>query len=317
MVSKVSVIIPVYNVLSYLQGCLDSVVNQTHKDLEIILIDDGSTDGSGAICDRWGRLDSRVQVIHQTNQGLSAARNRGLKAFTGGYVTFVDSDDQIAPEMVQVLLQDLETATADIACTDMVVFDEPPPVFKGTGAVQVGLTKDLLPDLLYRTVRWSACGKLYRRDLFANGLGFQMGKLYEDVHFTPQVFLTAERVVCGQHALYGYCQREASIMGQTQRVISPDLITMLTLNMALIDAHYTDDDPRGQQLRALMAIHPGSRLHRIREWTDENQPFIQAYQTFVRRYWPQLRDNPYISRKRRLGLYVSMFSMKIFYRYFR
>ena len=99
----ISVIIPVYNVKPYIKDCMESILRQSYPKMEIILIDDGSTDGSGADCDAFARTDSRVKVVHQENQGLSAARNRGIKESTGAYFTFVDSDDYVSPDYVQYL----------------------------------------------------------------------------------------------------------------------------------------------------------------------------------------------------------------------
>ena len=116
--SRVSIIVPVYNGERYLEKCIASILGQTHADLELILIDDGSRDNSGAICDRWAEKDARVQVIHQENQGVSAARNAGLKIATGDYIGFVDADDEIAPETYETVLNQIEDH--DIAMWDAV-----------------------------------------------------------------------------------------------------------------------------------------------------------------------------------------------------
>ena len=111
----VSVIIPVYNVSPYLRESLDSVISQTYTNLEIIAVDDGSTDDSGRICDEYAEKDTRIKVIHQANRGLSAARNAGLNAMTGEYVAFLDSDDALYPEMVECMVKGMEKNAADIA----------------------------------------------------------------------------------------------------------------------------------------------------------------------------------------------------------
>ena len=105
--SRVSVIVPVYNGERYLEKCIASILGQTHADLELILIDDGSRDNSGKICDSWSEKDARIQVIHQENQGVSAARNAGLEIATGDYIGFVDADDEIAPETYEAILQQI------------------------------------------------------------------------------------------------------------------------------------------------------------------------------------------------------------------
>ncbi len=120
----ISVIVPVYNVEPYLAGCLDSILSQTYRDLEILLIDDGSTDRGGTICDEYAAKDPRIRVFHTENRGLSAARNRGLDEAKGEYVGFVDSDDRIDPDMFEYLLEAAERTGADV--TECGVFVEYP-----------------------------------------------------------------------------------------------------------------------------------------------------------------------------------------------
>ncbi|MFA6343015.1 MAG: glycosyltransferase family 2 protein, partial [Fibrobacteraceae bacterium] len=112
----ISVIIPVYNGESYLRQCIESIQGQTYAPLEIILVDDGSTDGSGKLCDEYGNADSRIQVIHQNNQGLSGARNRGLRQCSGEYIAFVDGDDAVSEDYLEFLWTQIHLTGADISC---------------------------------------------------------------------------------------------------------------------------------------------------------------------------------------------------------
>ena len=112
----ISVIVPVYNVASYLENCVKSILRQTYNNLEIILVDDGSTDGSGGLCDTLKNLDQRIKVVHKTNGGLSDARNAGMLIATGDYFGFVDSDDSIEPDMFELLLNNLNIYNADVSC---------------------------------------------------------------------------------------------------------------------------------------------------------------------------------------------------------
>lgn len=120
----ISVIVPVYNVKPYLEKCVDSIRNQTYQNLEIILIDDGSTDGSGALCEEYAKIDSRVVALHQKNAGQGAARNYGLEKAHGEWIGFVDADDWIDRNYYEKLVQAAETAGADMACCDRRVYDE-------------------------------------------------------------------------------------------------------------------------------------------------------------------------------------------------
>lgn len=212
----ISVIIPVYKVEQYLRQCVDSVAGQTHKHLEILLINDGSPDGSGAICEEYALRDPRVQVIHQCNQGLSAARNTGLDAATGEYLAFVDSDDWIEPDMLAALLAGLVEHGADIAgCAPIPEVEDGIAVqfqFLCVDATALLLGREdalseLLRDRRLRNFSWSY---LYRADLFG-GVRFPHGKRFEDIHTTYQLFMKANTIVSLPIAKYHYRIRKGSI----------------------------------------------------------------------------------------------------------
>ena len=212
---KVSIIVPVYNVESFLPQCLDSIIRQTHHNLEIILVDDGSRDQSGKICDEYARLDKRIRVIHQENSGLSAARNAGLDIASGAYIAFIDSDDWISPRYVELLLcEDDPTALSlcnlniwtseddnhplmSIAPTEIIDTEE---FWKRTTG------KDITPYII-------ACSKLYPASVFQN-VRFQPGLFHEDEAILHEVIDQIEKIHIIYEPLYFYRQRETSIMGQ-------------------------------------------------------------------------------------------------------
>ncbi len=213
----ISVIVPVYNTEKYLKKCLDSIIYQTYKNLEIILVDDGSTDDSGRICDEYSYKDCRIKVIHKTNGGLSDARNAGIEIMTGSLVTFVDSDDWIDHNMIAYLYSILNEYHADISCASFhKVFekgvkekensvDKKISVYTGTEAIE---------RLMYkRDVDTSAWGKLYRKQDFDH-IRYPKGVIFEDLATTYQIFYDKERIVYSYQKLYYYLQRENSIMYQ-------------------------------------------------------------------------------------------------------
>lgn len=205
----ISVIIPVYNVEPYLRKCLDSIVHQTYRDLEILIIDDGSTDGSGKICDEYAEIDERAKVFHTENKGLSCARNLGLDNATGDWIGFVDSDDWIEPDMYEMLLIRAEEKGADVV--ECGVFTEYPKKteerkrynreISGMVAVQMLLRNELSNDA------WS---KLWRRSCFTS-IRFPEKRVYEDVATTYRIFAAASRVCTIANSKYHYLIRKGSI----------------------------------------------------------------------------------------------------------
>ncbi len=214
----ISVIVPIYQVAEYLDRCVASIVNQTYPHLEIILVDDGSPDACGAMCDAWAQKDPRIKVIHKPNGGLSDARNAGLDLATGEFIAFVDGDDFVHPQYLAILWQNLQATDSDLSlCSYCSVNDQQPyhPDLTNNYAVYDGT--DAITDLLLvkkycnTIVAWT---KLYRRHIFANGLRFAVGRLHEDEFIAHQVYAACQRVVLCFAQLYHYYQRPASITQQ-------------------------------------------------------------------------------------------------------
>ena len=209
----ISVIIPVYNVAAFLERCLDSVLAQ-EAIREILLVDDGSTDGSGGICDRYAQTDPRITVIHKENGGLSSARNAGLDRARGEYVAFLDSDDYLEPGTYGILLGAALEHQCDLVCAGRYDLDE------ATGLKTPGLCPEKEEvisgrELASRIFTWqnvdsAAWDKLYRRSLF-DGIRYPEGKICEDVPVTYRLALRAKGIAMVPRCLYDYCHRPNSI----------------------------------------------------------------------------------------------------------
>lgn len=223
----VTVIVPVYKVEPYLRRCLDSIVNQTYKNLEIILIDDGSPDNCGVICDEYAENDKRIKVIHKKNGGLSSARNVGLDIFKGEYVSFVDSDDVVSLDMIEYLYDLLSDNNAEISvCLHEIVRDNHRWIsFKNVNN-QTVTPKECIKKLLYNDgVDTSAWAKLYKASLF-NNVRYPQGKLFEDIATTYKLFFNAKRIALGNEAKYSYILRNSSIVGSSFNEKKLDLLEM-------------------------------------------------------------------------------------------
>lgn len=220
MTEKITVIIPVYNVENYLNKCLDSVLKQTYKNLEIIVVNDGSTDNSGTICQEYAQKDNRIVYIEKENGGLSDARNAGLDRMTGSYVTFVDSDDWIEQDYVETLYKKIVEYQADIAVGNYYSFNESEGMFYfhilGDSYYEKVYDNVSIFENLYENQEMksfaliSAWGKLYKARLFEQ-LRFDIGKLGEDGYLNQKVYLLSEKVIYLNKGLYAYRIRKDSL----------------------------------------------------------------------------------------------------------
>ncbi len=209
----VSVIVPLYNVEHYIRKCVMSVLDQTYKNFELLLIDDGSTDKSGQYCDEFGALDPRVKVMHKKNGGQSEARNMGLDYADGRFIFFLDSDDWIEPEALAVLMDQMDREDADMICCSYRLTDENGEVLESV--VQEAKTysmeeavKAYVSGTAIHSVVW---GKLYKKELF-DSIRFPASRVHEDDFISYQLVYASRKITTVSDVLYNYFQRQNSIM---------------------------------------------------------------------------------------------------------
>lgn len=213
---KISVIVPVYQVEAYLDDCVCSIVGQSYQNLEILLVDDGSPDRCGAMCDAWAERDSRIRVIHKENGGLSDARNAGMAVATGELMGFVDSDDTIHPDMYRLLYESMVENDSDLsACgVEMVWEDGSPPRSLTRSGCRVMETEAAMQALLEESwLKQPVYYKLYKAALIRD-IPFPVGKYHEDVFWSYQAVARAQKVSVSDKVCYYYTQRSNSIMGE-------------------------------------------------------------------------------------------------------
>jgi len=293
---KISVIVPVYNVAEYLPACLESLAAQTHRDLELVLVDDGSTDGSAALLEAFAQREPRAVVIAQPNGGVSAARNRGLDAATGEFVGFVDSDDIADARMFEMLLRTAQQVDADmVECghrnlsPDGTVLGEcplAPEVLEGRACVHAYLSQ--------RNTRNYCCNKLYRRSLIGDAR-FSALASSEDFLFNVTVLRHCRRKATVADCLYGYVRHSASVCGQPFHAGRMDTLRAGEAAFALLE----DDG-----LRALAAAYTvrwamQCYLQARTLPRAERREFRPAMLSAARRYLPHMRrvtDRSVVSR---------------------
>lgn len=226
----ISVIVPIYKVEKYVKKCVDSIINQTWKNLEIILVDDGSPDCCPEICDEYAELDDRIIVIHQKNHGLSAARNAGIDIASGEYIGFVDSDDFIAPNMYEQLYTALDSAHAQLAICDFAYIDEDGTILPDYSPIQEEVLDNYrCLEKIGRDKNWYyvvAWNKLYQKSVF-DSIRFPEGKLHEDNFIIHEIIYSCKIIVTIPKSLYFYMQRKNSIMNSGYKIERFDEIESL------------------------------------------------------------------------------------------
>lgn len=208
----ISVIVPVYNISEWIGRCINSICKQSYNNLQIILVNDGSTDSSGELCDQFAKTDSRIQVIHKLNGGLSDARNVGLMQALGEYVSFVDGDDWIMPQFIETLYNVIRDDCDLAECSYIKTTGRMPQIDLNSKVIICNTEQAMeahIKDCMFRQVVWN---KLYRRAVLT--VPFEKGKCHEDVFWTYQILAQCTRLAHVETPLYCYFQRSDSIMGE-------------------------------------------------------------------------------------------------------
>lgn len=238
----ISIIIPVYKVEPYLKRCIHSVMIQTYHNIEVILVDDGSPDQCGDICEHFAQKDSRIKVYHKTNGGLSDARNYGVERSHGTYITFIDADDYIAPDFVEYLFGLLMHYDAEISCCCMIKTTENTVTYGTNTAIPQELLltgKEACRELLgsLYPVLVTAWGKLYKSEIVKK-YPFPVGRTHEDEATTCKYYYAANKVIVGNHCLYAYYQNLNSIMHTSSDSINMDIIWSQEHRAEFFEEHY-------------------------------------------------------------------------------
>lgn len=286
----VSIIMPVYRVEAWLRRALDSLVGQTYPHLEIFLVDDGSPDGSGAICDEYAQKDPRVKVLHQKNAGVSAARNAAFDRVTGDWIAFCDGDDWYEPDYVEKMLSAAQKEEADLViCNYQLAYDDRPPASFESLAGLVG------KDTRYLV----ACGSLYsptrliKRDLLErSGVRYPLGcKQSEELPVLPVLTRYAHKVAILDAPLYNYYQRSN---GTSASNANPDREVHVTKSLACLKAALGPGYEKEFEYHVIYQLIYGQLLHLCKQKASrrELKEKIRAYQA----EYPEFRKNPYIGQ---------------------
>lgn len=300
----ISIIIPVYNVSKYLDKCLQSVVAQTYSNIQIILVNDGSTDNSGEICDKWRKKDNRIEVIHKKNGGLSNARNVGIERAQGKYLMFVDSDDIISNDLCELLYNLLLENDADLAiCNTYHIFDSNNFTFEIANKAEMVYCfnkSEAICNLWYqKSFLPSAWGKLYKKELFEQ-IRFTEGIIFEDIDIMHEIFYLCNKIVYTDVKAYGYVHHENSIT--TKKYTQKDNVILDICEKIMKFA--TSKNVQIQQAAKSYYVTGALRVYLNAPDTDEYQEVIYKAKNILNLYGKEVLRDKNIRKKNRYALYL-------------
>lgn len=308
----ISVIVPVYNVEKYIDRCVSSLLSQTYDDCEILLVDDGSADRSGLICDTLAEQDQRIQVFHKENGGLSDARNYGLDRMKGEYVTFVDSDDYVGPDYLRILYEMIQKFGGDISVVRFREASWEDQRLAESDDFRTFLKTDraMKEMLVGEQFGVSACGKMFRSTVFRD-IRFPKGKLYEDLLTIPYVLASGDGCCFSTSRQYYYYQREGSIMHQ----LKDDSIEQWNRAIGQLYSFVEEKYPELNECvicRYLNFAFPTviNNLLNEKDYAER----IRRFQAERKDWWQRGHENPYLSSMEKIRVYAVNKS-PVLYRY--
>lgn len=308
----ISVIIPVYNVEKYLEQCLKSVIKQTYKNIEIILVDDGSTDDSGKICDEYAQKDSRIVIIHKKNGGLSDARNVGIDNAKGQYITFIDSDDDVIKEYVEYLYKLLKIEKTKMAIASYTVVSKSRKINMGELYQEKLLsTEECLERMLCEEgISVSAWAKLYDKELFKD-VKFPVGKLNEDNGTTYKLILQCEKIAYGNKSIYNYYKRENSIMTSKFNLKKLDLIELTDEMCDEIDKRYPELKESTDKKR-ITSRFSVLRQMLVEQLNDEEKSIAKELEKYIKNRKKEIIKNKKMEKRDKIALTTLIMGENIF-----
>ena len=313
---KISVVVPCYNVEAYLRKCVESLTQQTLTDIEIILVNDGSPDACGQICDEYAAKDERIKVVHKVNGGLSSARNAGMELCTGEYIGFVDGDDFVAPDMYEHLYSAAQANNADIAFCQKILVTTNGTFIDHIGSDAVGcvLYEDpeayLLELFVGKRTGIEVWNKIYKRDVVGD-LRFIDGYTGEDILFSVEVVVEAKRFVYVNEALYYYVQRPGSTMSSFSIKHNYDGVIAWQKNLELVKTKY----PRlivACEYNVYVIMRMCMDRYLFLSTSGDYPQQVGALQAWMRKDLPKIFRNPYFSLRQKLVFVVRAYSVALY-----
>ncbi|MCX4302502.1 MAG: glycosyltransferase [Clostridia bacterium] len=310
MKDLITIVVPVYKVEQYLDKCVNSIINQTYKNLEIILVDDGSPDNCGKMCDEYAKNDNRIVVIHKENGGLSDARNAGIEIAKGKYISFIDSDDYVTEDYVEFLYALISNNNVEVSiCAHTVIYDTGLILEKATGENIILDAKTAIERILYdEGLDTSAWAKLYETNLFKN-IKYPKGKLFEDSATTCKILSLCTGVAVGSESKYFYLIRNNSITKTVFSHNKMDLITSTKDMGEYVLAKYSDLEKAVNRRIMYAYLSTLSQLANSKEKHKEEQKELLQY---IYKHKKEILSDKRLKRRDRLALNLLTFGFSFY-----
>lgn len=301
MTPKISVVLPVYKVEKYLEKCVRAMLGQTYRNLEIILVDDGSPDNCPQLCDALAQEDPRIRVLHKENGGLSDARNEGTRIAEGEYITFVDPDDMVTETYIEYLYSLIEKYNCAVSlCTHTVVFENGKEIRYGDGTDELLSAEECLHRMLYHDViDTSAWAKLYRIDLARKNL-YPRGKLFEDIGTTYRFFIDSKNVACGYQSQYFYMQRSGSIVSGSFNPHKLDLLEMTDRMASDVERQYPGLSQAVLRRRVYARFSTLNQMLDVDGYDKERKEIID----FIKKYKKQILADERAPKRDKMAIHM-------------
>lgn len=297
----VSVIIPAYNAEQYIEACLNSFLVQTYEPIEWILVDDGSTDRTGEIMERYADKDGRIRVFHKPNGGISDARNFGIDRASGAYIVFSDSDDTVDPDYVAYLYGLLKKYDTDMAlCQLRVVFDGRRTEDPGKPGDRLMNGKECAEELLYHgLVDTAAQAKIYKKELF-EGISYPVGKIFEDAGTTYKLILKCDRIAVGLESKYNYYVHNQSIVNSGFNARKLDMLEMTDQMTAAITERFPELEKGARRRRVYARLSTLNQMRNTKEYPEIKKELI----LYIRENGKQVLKDPRTGARDRVAIHL-------------
>lgn len=312
MKPEISIIVPVFNVENYLEDCINSILEQTFEQFEVILINDGSSDQSGIICDRYAKVDSRIKVIHKEYGGVSSARNMGVQAAQGEYIGFVDGDDRIDKDMYKTLLTLCEDTDSEIAVCKLgreidgqLINDSNEEFVKEMNNTEA--MKELFKGVLYR---FSLCNKLFKKSCFKN-VEFPEGRIHEDLSTTYKLFAQAKKSIYTNYIGYIYVKRSNSILTSTFNEKRLDAFIGWEEILQFMNSNYPE---LSREIMTGFVYNCIDNVYYILnqvESEETKKKYIINIQTYINRHYKKIMENKMCSLKYKYLISLLNFDIRL------